>query len=147
MLRTFIFLTLLILSFQSKSQREITWEDLADVNFIDKYFEMEGGNYLFPKFGESVKALEGQEVYLKGYILALDPETGYYLLSSNPYSSCFFCGGAGPETVVELEFKYIPERIKMDQVATIRGKLKLNEENIYQCNYIFEDADLYEPIE
>lgn len=147
MLRTVFTLLLVTTSIYVKSQKEISWKTLSDVNFVDKYFELEGGYYLHPKFGESVKALEGTEVYLKGYILALDPETGYYLLSSNPYSSCFFCGGAGPETVVELEFRYIPKRLEMDQVVTIRGKLKLNSDNIYQCNYIFEEADLYEPYE
>lgn len=143
--KTVILTLSILLSIYANAQKEITWKDLADVNFVDKYFEMEGGYYLYPKFGESVKALEGTEVYLKGYILALDPETGYYLLSSNPYSSCFFCGGAGPETVVEPEFRFIPERLEMDKIVTIKGRLKLNNDNIYQCNYIFEEAEIYYP--
>lgn len=144
-MRNFLTLSLSILiSLSAFAQQEIDWQTLSDVTFTDEYNESEGGYYLFPNFGDKVKALEGQEVILKGFILAIDPETGYYLLSSNPYASCFFCGNAGPETVVELEFKPIPKRIKMDQFTRIKGRLKLNDSNIYQCNYIFEEAEIFE---
>lgn len=133
----------LLMSSLLSAQTEISWRTLADVNYTDKYFEEEKGYYLFPTFGESVKALEGEEVILEGYILALDPEENYYLLSMNPYASCFFCGNAGPETVVELEFKKAEQRFKMDQRVTLKGTLKLNKDNIYQCNYILEKAVVY----
>ena len=145
MLRQIILLfTLALVLTDAVSQTEITWETLSDVRFTDKYYEEEGDYYLFPNFGSSVKELEGKEVFLRGYILAIDPEVGYYLLSSNPYASCFFCGNAGPETVVELSFKSKQRKLKMDQLVTIIGRLKLNDDNVYQCNYIFEDHKLYD---
>lgn len=126
-----------------QAQTKITWKTLSDVSFEEKYYEEEGGYFLFPTFGEQLKELEGKEVYLKGYILAIDPEVGYYLLSSNPYASCFFCGNAGPETVVELIYESRQSELKMDQLITIKGKLKLNNKNIYQCNYIFENPEVF----
>ena len=71
------------------------------------------------------------------------PPINYYVLSAYPYSQCFFCGNAGPETVVELSFVGKQRRLQMDQLVTIKGKLKLNDSNIYQCNYIFEKPVLY----
>ena len=127
------------------SQTEITWKTLGDIRFFFYYSVEEEADYYYPHFGSSVKALEGKEVYLKGYMLAIDPKEGYYLLSRNPMAACFFCGNGGPETVVELKLKPGHRRFKMDQVVTITGRLKLNSEDVYQCNYIFEDAELYKP--
>ena len=31
----------------------------------------------------------------------------------------------------------------MDEVATIKGTLKLNADDIYKCNYILQDAVVY----
>ena len=146
MLRKIIlFISVLFLFNSADAQIKIDWRTLGDVTFSDKFFPDEGEYYLFPKFGESVKKLEGRLVYLKGYILAIDPETNYYLLSMNPYAACFFCGAAGPETVVELMFDRPPPEFEMDEVVTMQGTLKLNDDNLYQCNYIFEGAEKYEP--
>ena len=72
------------------SQIEISWETLADVEFSETYFEEAGETFLYPHFGSSVRAIEGQEVILKGFILAIDPAENYYILSKSPFSSCFF---------------------------------------------------------
>ena len=31
----------------------------------------------------------------------------------------------------------------MDEVATMKGTLKLNSDDIYQCNYILQNAEVY----
>jgi hypothetical protein len=53
---------------------------------------------------------------------------------------CFFCGGAGPETVMEVTslepVKYSTERI------VLKGKLLLNKDNINRLMYILIDAEL-----
>ena len=43
---------------------------------------------------------------------------------------------------VQLIKKY--EGLRMDQVITFKGKLKLNVDDIYQLNYILEDAEIVE---
>ena len=143
MLRLMI-IPLLFVAVQGMSQTEITWQTLSNVRFTDKYSEEEEAYYYYPHFGSSVKALEGKEVYLKGYMLAIEPKKDIYILSRNPFAACFFCGNAGPESIVELKLKP-GHKFKMDQVATIKGTLKLNEDDIYQCNYILEDAEPYKP--
>ncbi|MEM6963324.1 MAG: DUF3299 domain-containing protein, partial [Bacteroidota bacterium] len=64
------------------------------------------------------------------------------VLSKNPNSSCFFCGGAGPETVLELELKPSAiERYEVDDLKTFKGILKLNKINDKHLTYLLTDAE------
>lgn len=114
-----------------------------DVQFTDKYSQEVDAYYYYPHFGPKVKSLEGKHVCLKGYILAIDDKKGIYILSRNPYSACFFCGNGGPESIVELKLNPNHPRFTMDQVVTIKGRLRLNQDDVYQCNYILESAEVY----
>lgn len=127
----------------SFSQTEIDWGTLSDVEFTDVYMEEVDEYFLYPHFGPSVRELSGQEVLIRGFVLAIDPVKNYYILSKGPFSSCFFCGVGGPETIVELEMKSNKDVFIMDEVATIKGTLKLNSDDIYQCNYILQNAEVY----
>lgn len=80
-----------------------------------------------PKFPSLLEAqYEGQEVIISGYLIPIDIEAERYALSKNPFSSCFFCGNAGPETVVELKFESSPGRFATDKYLPIKGILRLN---------------------
>ena len=125
------------------SQTEITWNTLSDVSFTDKYSEEVGAYFYYPHFGSSVKALEGKEVFIKGYMLTIEPKKNIYILSRNPLAACFFCGNGGPESIVELKLKPDHPKFRMDQIVTIKGRLKLNHDDVYQCNYILEGAEPY----
>ena len=137
-----VFFLLLISKF-SFSQIEISWQDLEDVEFSEIYNDSIGEYVLYPHFGFNVRGLDGKQVELSGYILALDPEEHYYVLSKGPFASCFFCGAGGPETIVELSLKSDKDSFFMDEFATIRGTLKLNADDIYRCVYILENAEVY----
>tara|TARA_R110002020_G_scaffold278923_1_gene494335 strand:+ start:67 stop:501 length:435 start_codon:yes stop_codon:yes gene_type:complete len=130
----------LLISVPVFSQIKITWDTLTDVTFTDKYSEEVAAYYYFPKFGPSVLALNSKEVIIQGYLLEIDPDNEIYILSANPFAACFFCGGAGPESIIELKIGKDHPRFKMDEVLTFRGKLRLNAVDIYQCNYILENA-------
>ena len=137
------FFLLLFVTKISFGQIEITWKTLEDVEFTDTYLEELDAYYYYPYFGPNVSALEGQEVILRGFVLAIDPVERYYILSKGPYASCFFCGGAGPETIIELELKSDKDYFLMDELVTMKGVLKLNADDIYKCNYILEKAEVY----
>lgn len=124
-------------------QLEISWETLSDIEFSDMYMEDVDEYFLYPYFGSKVRDLEGKQVILTGYILAIDPDEGYYILSKGPFASCFFCGAGGPETVVELKMKSDKDYFRMDELVTMKGILKLNADDIYQCNYIFKQAEVH----
>lgn len=140
-MKNMIAIFLLIVGFTAISygQATLSWKQLADVDFEMRYFKEQKQKFLVPIFGETPKAYEGKEVSISGYMLPLDLKL--YALSKFPYASCFFCGGAGAETIIELQFK--PEaakRYKMDQWMTIKGTLRLNDSDVMHFNYILENT-------
>lgn len=142
-----ILITLIVLlgiSTSIKSQTIITWEVLKDVTFEEVFSEEFQGYYQVPKFGKKVSSLSGKTVQIRGYIIPVDVIQDYYVLSANPYSSCFFCGGAGPESVMEVQIVGEHSGLRMDQIITFEGKLRLNPDDIYQLSYILEDAKVIE---
>lgn len=122
---------------------KITWQTLQDVTFAKKWNAQESMFVLQPAFGLKVKALANKEVTLKGYIIPIDVSANLYVLSANPYSACFFCGGSGPESVVQLKMKKGgAKRYETDDVMVFQGKLILNADDINELNYILVDAEI-----
>ena len=123
---------------------KLSWEVLRDVTFKKKWYAEESVYMLYPTFGQGIQKLNGKTVELTGYVLPVDLESNIYVLSAFPYSACFFCGGAGPESVVSLKFKKAGKKFKTDERRTFHGTLKLNADNIYELNYIIADAEMIE---
>lgn len=128
----------------AQQARLIDWEMLAKVEFVDKYFPDYEAWYLMPQFSEQVKALDGKKVIINGYLIPLDTDGGRYALSAYPFSACFFCGGAGPESVISLHFAAKNPRYKTDQKETFTGTLHLNTEDVYDFHYILREARPFE---
>lgn len=131
-------ISLFMLAFTSVTP--ITWQDLADVKFAPKLNKDIGEYFLYPTFGKKVLALDNKVVELKGYMIPLSVEDNVLIISSKPMAECFFCGGSGPESVVQVKLKK-PIKFKTDQTATIRGQLRLNPDNIEELNYILINAE------
>jgi hypothetical protein len=130
------------LSLSLAGQENITWTTLADVQFEQEYSPDSGLSHDKANFGDIVKSFEGEEVIIQGYVIPLDAMGISYALSRNPNSSCFFCGGAGPETVISLQLK--PDalrRYKMDAYKSFKGALQLNETNASQFTYVLLNAE------
>lgn len=125
---------------------KLTWEDLTDVEFKDVYVEELDAYYWKPIFGPSVKGFEGKKWHITGYIIPVDIDEDFYVLSRYPFANCFFCGGAGPETVVDLQFEgHSPREFATDERLTFAGELKLNADDVYQMNYIIKGAHEFTP--
>ncbi len=132
------------LAFQTNAQSEgtvITWKTLTDVKFTEKYVEKYQDWFLFPNFGPTVKSLDGQKVAIKGYVIPIDLEEGLYALSAFPFAACFFCGAAGPESVMTLNIKQAKRKYNTDDVVTFKGVMRLNDSNIEDFNYILDNAE------
>ncbi len=134
---TLLFVT--SISFFATAQEELTWEDLADVSFKPVYNEKYDTNFLVPTFGKNIKSQSGKLITIKGYFLDISASGEVLLVSKNPLASCFFCGAAGPETIIEINFKEKPP-FKTDQIVTITGVFQLNEKDVDHCNYILNEA-------
>jgi len=142
--KTVLILALSFLSYNNtcaqSGPKEIDWKFLSKVEFEDRYFEEYEAWYLFPIFSNSIKKLDGQKVRIKGYVIPLDVEDNLYALSAYPFSACFFCGGAGPESVMSLKFPEKPRHYDTDDVATFEGTLHLNTTDLDNFNYVLQNA-------
>jgi hypothetical protein len=115
------------------------WKILSKVKYKSK-LDIESGEVIYtPIFNKNIEKLEGETIILKGYVIPADLTGGKMTLSAFPYSSCFFCGGAGPESVIEVEAAS-PIIYRMDKAVILEGKLKLNRDDPLRLMYILEDA-------
>ncbi|MEM1326098.1 MAG: hypothetical protein AAGI23_09100 [Bacteroidota bacterium] len=123
------------------AQTRINWDILADVQFVNEYDPNFGSTQSIPRFGEDPEKYERQEVELTGYTIPIDGTGTYYVLSKFPYANCYFCGNAGPETIVELDLKKGEKRrFETDERVIVRGVLELNESDVYRLPYILSEA-------
>ncbi|MEI9920598.1 MAG: hypothetical protein WDO14_17670 [Bacteroidota bacterium] len=132
-----------LISISANAQPE-GWTLFAKTKFDAKYNDKTAEYALMPTFSEDLKALVGKEITLEGYYLPIDVEGGQYVIISKfPYSQCFFCGGAGPESIAEVYFKD-KHKFEADQYIRIKGKLKLNGGDSDHGNFMVEGAELME---
>ena len=122
--------------------QENLWKTLSKITYKKEYDEFLGFKIDKPVFADAIQVLEDKEVTVKGYII---PVEGYksnteFIFSAYPYNMCFFCGGAGPETVMEVE-SLEPIEYTAEQV-TLKGRLKLNPDDINRLMYLLVDAKL-----
>lgn len=121
---------------------ENLWKTLGKITFKKQYDELLGFKVDVPVFSQEILAMEGKTVTIKGYII---PVEGYkshkeFVFSAYPYNMCFFCGGAGPETVMEV---YAKDPIKYTaEPITIKGKLELNSTDVNRLIYALNDVVL-----
>ena len=123
-------------------QTVLEWSDLSEgISWeFPSSFETVVPGFQRATFGPKMRALEGKEVIIIGYLLVLDGRQTIYLLSKNPMASCFFCGNGGPETVMDLRFSQKP-KFEMDDLVSVQGTLRLNSNNPNACYYRIENAD------
>lgn len=140
----FAFLTVSLFSVAPSfaQSSENLWKTLGKITFKKQYDELLGFKVDVPVFSQEILAMEGKVVTIKGYII---PVEGYkshkeFVFSAYPYNMCFFCGGAGPETVMEV---YAKEPIKYTaEPITIKGKLELNSTDVNRLIYALNDVVL-----
>lgn len=124
---------------------DLNWQILAMVSFDEQYNEELDQYIPYPIFSPTVRALDGKEIYIQGYYIPVDEsgDADIIVLSAFPFSACFFCGNAGPESVMDIQLKKKTKLgFKTDDRITFKGKLKLNDSDLYYLNYILEEAEL-----
>jgi len=121
---------------------ENLWKTLAKITYKKEYDEFLGFKIDKPVFSEEIKALNGKEVTVKGFII---PVEGYkshkeFIFSAFPYSMCFFCGGAGPESVMEVTA--LEPVVYSAESIVLKGKLKLNNDDVNKLMFALTDAKI-----
>lgn len=121
---------------------ESLWKTLAKITYKKEYDEFLGFKIDKPVFSEEIKALNGKEVTVKGFIIPVEGYKGHkeFILSAFPYSMCFFCGGAGPESVMEVT-AIEPVEYSAESIV-LKGKLNLNSDDVNKLMFSLTEARL-----
>lgn len=129
-----------------EAQQRNEWRLFADMKF-DEYYNEDIGTYdLKPIITDDLIALEGKEVVLLGYIISSAKTDGFenVILSKFPFTSCYFCGNAGMETVAEIEFDARKSTFRMDSAYGFKGKLSFNKDNPERLVVILKEAEIWD---
>lgn len=122
----------------------LVWPKLYDITFVESEDDL--GTFEKPVFSTAVKAIEGKQVVLPGYMVPLEnvKVSKQILLSSLPLNACFFCGVGGPEPAAEINLR--TETAWTDKPIEVRGTLRLNDSDPDRLYYILEDAEILGPV-
>ena len=137
-----ISITFLVSILQLSSQDTLTWSQLSDVTWTEEIDSSFGLTVMNAAFGKDLQELDGKTVIISGYVIPLDGNGINYALSKYSYAACFFCGQAGPETVLELKVtpRSIPSYLLKEERLTFEGILDLRKRNDTGFNYILNTA-------
>ena len=116
------------------------WQTFEKVSFESRYVESEQASFYFPSFPDELLKLEGQKVRITGFYLPIDVSSDAVVLSRYPMAACFFCGEAGPESVMMVYPQEEVAGLKMDEKVVFEGILELNSADVYQLSFILKSA-------
>lgn len=134
--------TVLTLAFVFSIILSDDWELFERVKFKTKYSSEHSYYFQYPEFDAALRAREGTDIILEGYFIPYDMQKdNSMILSRYPFAACFFCGGdSGPESVAEVIFAGKKPELELDEVVTVKGKLKLNDKPEAGMTFIVEQA-------
>jgi hypothetical protein len=134
-MKKFLVLSLVLCNLVGKAQEVLPWELLAV-----PYSTTPDGLYK-PQFPSWLDKYQNQEIVIQGYLVPVDVEGNQYALSRYAFSSCFFCGNAEPNTVVELVFKERPDNLITDQFVVVKGILMFNSNDPFRLFFILQQVE------
>lgn len=116
----------------------LSWKLLGQIKYVKKPSPDYPEGVMFPVINTTLKAKNKKEIIMSGFIIPIDNKN--YALSKNVFASCFFCGQAGPETIMGIKFRNPNMKLKTDQYVTLKGTFRYNDSNVDDWIYHIEDA-------
>ncbi|MFP9098129.1 hypothetical protein ACLI09_03680 [Flavobacterium sp. RHBU_24] len=116
----------------------LTWKVLAQIDYKKKPTKDYPEGVMFPVINPTLKAKQGRPIVMSGFVIPIDEKS--YALSKNVFASCFFCGKAGPESIVGIKLKNNGQKFKTDQYVTLQGTFRYNDTDVEDWIYHIENA-------
>ena len=116
----------------------LNWKLLGQIKFLKKPSKEYPEGVMFPVINPTLKAKNNHMIYMTGFIVPIDNKN--YALSKNVFASCFFCGQAGPETIMGIKFKNPGVKLKTDQYVTLQGTFRYNDSDVDDWIYHIDNA-------
>ena len=116
----------------------LTWKLLGQIKYMKKASPDYPEGVMFPVINPTLKAKNKKPIVMSGFIIPIDNKN--YALSKNVFASCFFCGQAGPETIMGIKFKNPGMKLKTDQYVTLSGTFRYNDSDANDWIYHIDNA-------
>lgn len=116
----------------------LSWKLLGQIKYVKKPSPDYPEGVMFPVVNSTLKAKNKKQITMSGFIIPIDNKN--YALSKNVFASCFFCGQAGPETIMGIKFKNPNMKLKTDQYVTLTGTFRYNDSDVDDWIYHVENA-------
>ncbi|MFL9845825.1 hypothetical protein [Flavobacterium rhizosphaerae] len=116
----------------------LSWKLLGQIQYIKKPSADYPEGVMYPLINSTLKAKNHKQVVMSGFVIPIDNKS--YALSKNVFASCFFCGQAGPETIMGIKMKDSSKKFKTDQYVTLKGNFRYNDNDVDDWIYHIEDA-------
>lgn len=149
-MKSFRFIALiliLLLANKSKAQDsiiEITWDELFFEDRIEVWDSTYQAFYYKPIFTDHVKGLNSKQVKLEGFLTLMDISTNYYVfskISDINIGSCYGRHNIDPAHLIQVESELLKKK-NTNKKISITGTFNVNEDDIYQLNYILTDIKI-----
>ena len=124
--------------FQQAKPDTLTWKVLGEIKYVKKPSKDYPDGVMFPIINSNLKLKGKKKIVMSGFIIPIDNVS--YALSKNVFASCFFCGQAGPETIMGIKFKGATPKLKTDQYVTMEGTFRYNDNDVNDWIYHIENA-------
>jgi hypothetical protein len=116
----------------------LNWKLLGQIKYLKKSSSDYPEGVMYPVINTTLKTKQTKTIYMSGFIVPIDNKS--YALSKNVFASCFFCGQAGPETIMGIKFKNPGTKLKTDQYVTLQGTFRYNDSDVEDWIYHIENA-------
>lgn len=143
-IKAIFFLSLFIfLSNSAFGQKKITWTNVLEIYAKEFRRTEKNPTSTINKNAMSLEDVENKKISIVGYFLDVDPDGEWFILSKNPFATCFFCGKAGPETVLELlGFKNEKKKFKSDDMVEVTGTFNPVYDPEGKVSFVLENASI-----
>ena len=139
----FFILFFVSLSNSAFSQKKITWKDVVEIYAKEFRLKEKNPTSVLNKNTLSLKDVENKKVTIRGYFLDIDPNGKWYVLSKNPFATCFFCGKSGPETILELlDYENVKKKFKSDDLVEVTGFFNIVYDPEDRMSFVLEKASI-----
>ena len=115
-------------------QQAVSWDTLSKVRAVQQ------GGQTVPEFDAEVRALEGERITVRGFMLPLEQgaQQQNFLLTVVPMADCFYCLQHGPGSMLEVVATR-PARYTYSRVA-VTGRLEFVPDDPLGMYYRLADA-------
>lgn len=144
---SFFLLAGLLLAETAAAQAKNVWSTLALMKYERQYSDSDaiGGNAgQAGRFRPLIEEMNGDEIEVRGYIIPLNGKSAQsqFMFSAYPYDMCFFCGKAGPESVMEVTMKPGKQVDYTDRPVVLKGTFRFMPLDPNEIMYKLDNAVL-----